>query len=114
MTSEDTLPTYEEVMKTYRSPPHVLRLEARTITYEEESSVSKIKSLLARPDHSHADDVHVKKTRKSKVAEVLVKVLTGMCNQHTVVIVSLTDLFESPNPKALLDRLECFEEYGSG
>jgi hypothetical protein len=114
MASEDILPTYEEVMKTYQTPPHVLRFEARTITYAEESSVSKIKSFLARPDHSHTDDVQVKKTRKSKVAEVLVKVLTGMCNQHTVAIVSLTDLFDSSNPEALLDRLECFEESGSG
>lgn len=114
MASEDILPTYEEVMKTYQTPAHVLRFEARTITYAEESSVSKIKSFLARPDHSHTDDVQVKKTRKSKVAEVLVKVLTGMFRRHTIAIVSMTDLFESSNPEALLDCLEYFEESGSG
>jgi hypothetical protein len=114
MTSNDILPTYEEVMKTYQTPAHVLRFEARTITYAEESSVSKIKSFLARPDHSHTDDVHVKKTRKSKVAEKLVKVLTGACNQRTIAIIVLADIFESPNPKALLNRLESLEEFGSG
>ena len=114
MASEDILPTYEEVMKTYQTPAHVLRFEARTITYAEESSVSKIKSFLARPDHSHTDDVQVKKTRKSKVAEVLVKVLTGMFKRHTIAIVFMTNLFESSNPEALLDCLEYFEESGSG
>jgi hypothetical protein len=115
MASEDILPTYEEVMKTYQSPPHVLRFEARTITYAEESSVSKIKSFLARPDQSHTDDVQVKKKRKSKVAEVLVKVLTGTCDQHMIAAVSLTDLFDSSNPEALLNRLGCFnKESGSG
>jgi hypothetical protein len=89
MTSEDILPTYEEVMRTYQTPANVLRYEARTITYADESSVSKIKSILARPDHSHTDDVHVKKTRKSKVAEVIVKVLTGRRNRYSVAIVEL-------------------------
>jgi len=77
MSSEDILPTYEEVMKTYQTPPHVLRMEARTITYGEEPSIKKIKSFLARSEHSPSDDIHVKKTRKSKVAEAIVKVLTG-------------------------------------
>jgi len=77
MASEDILPTYEEVMRTYQTPANVLRYEARTITYGDEPSVSKIKSFLARPDHSHTDDVQVKQTRKSKVAKVIVKVLTA-------------------------------------
>jgi hypothetical protein len=90
MTSEDVLPTYEEVMRTYQTPANVLRYEARTITYgDDEPSASKIKSFLARPDHSHTDDVQVKQTRKSKVAKVIVKVLTGRCKQHTVAIVDL-------------------------
>ena len=89
MASEDILPTYEEVMRTYQTPANVLRYEARTITYADEPSVSKIKSFLARPDHSHTDDVHVKKTRKSKVAEVIVKVLTGRSNRHSFAILTL-------------------------
>ena len=89
MAHEDILPTYEEVMKTYQTPASVLRYEARTITYAEESSVSKIKSFLARPDHSHTDDVQVKKTKKSKVAERIVKALTGTCDQHAITILVL-------------------------
>jgi len=88
MTSEDILPTYEEVMKTYQTSPHVLRMESTNIAYEEESSMSKIKSFLARPEHSSTDDVHVKKTRKGKVAEVLVKVLTGECYQQPISILA--------------------------
>lgn len=89
MAHEDILPTYEEVMKTYQTPPHVLRFEARNITYGEESSVSKIKSFLARPDHSSTDDVHVKKNKKSKVAEVLAKALKCRRTQHTIAIVPI-------------------------
>jgi len=75
-------------MKTYQTSPHVLRMESTNIAYEEESSMSKIKSFLARPEHSSTDDVHVKKTRKGKVAEVLVKVLTGECYQQPISILA--------------------------
>ena len=77
MSSEDVLPTYDEAMKMYQTPWHIIEEEAMNITFKEPSATSKIKSLISRIESASQHDVYTGPKRKSKIVVFVENILTG-------------------------------------
>ena len=77
MSSEDALPTYEEAMKIYQTPWHIIEEEALNLTFHEPSATSKIKSIISRRESASQHGVYTGPKRKSKIVVFVENMLTG-------------------------------------
>lgn len=78
MSSEDVLPTYEEAMKMYQTPWHIIEEEAMNLTFRQHSTASsKIKSFISRTESASQQGVYTGPKRKSKIVVFVENMLTG-------------------------------------
>ena len=77
MSSEDVLPTYEEAMKMYQTPRHIIEDEAMNLTFRQHSTTSKIISFISRIESASQHDVYTGPKRKSKIVVFVENILTG-------------------------------------
>lgn len=97
MSSEDVLPTYEEAMKIYQTPWHIIEEEAMHLTFNEPSATSKIKSLISRTESASQHGVYTGPKRKSKIVLFVENMLFGKIDLATrhVLNSTLTWFFSS-------------------
>ncbi|GAB7328693.1 hypothetical protein MBLNU13_g00614t1 [Cladosporium sp. NU13] len=77
MSSEDVLPTYDEAMKMYQTPWHIIEDEAMNLTFKQHSTASKIKSFISRMESASQHDVYTGPKRKSKIVVFVENMLTA-------------------------------------
>ena len=91
MSSGDVLPTYDEAMKMYQTPWHIIEEEAMNLTFREHSTTSsKIKSFISRTESASQQGVYTGPKRKSKIVVFVENMLTGM---HGARDVSQSELY---------------------
>lgn len=78
MSSEDVLPTYDEAMKMYQTPWHIIEEEAMNLTFRQHSTASsKIKSFISRTESASQHGVYTGPKRKSKIVVFVENMFTG-------------------------------------
>lgn len=78
MSSEDVLPTYDEAMKMYQTPWHIIEEEAMNLTFRQHSTASsKIKSFISRTESASQHGVYTGPKRKSKIVVFVENMFTA-------------------------------------
>lgn len=83
----EPLPTYAEAVKEQQTADHIIRNEARYLTFEDTSTLSKLRSAMSENSRARDGKVYVESKMKRKITGLVRKVLTGQpkhSHRHSV------------------------------
>lgn len=109
MSSEDVLPTYDEAMKMYQTPWHIIEDEAMNLTFRQPSSASsRIKSFISRSESASQHGVYTGPKRKSKIVVFVEHMLTG---RHRARDMSQSEQYTDPSLQLELRRSSTWRSF---